>query len=124
LFATALPASAADSTAVFSRNTEANDYTAMYTITNGSGSAWSGWTVEFDLPGGYVGAYWDALMVRTGDHYRFANREYNGRVAPGGTTSFGFNAGGGVPTTSTWIRRTRRTPTTWNRPSWTGATTP
>ncbi|WP_242892873.1 chitinase [Actinomadura litoris] len=71
-----------------------------YTLTNGSGSAVDGWTVEFDLPSGSaVGAYWDALMTKDGaSHYVFRNREYNGAIAPGKSVVFGFTGtGSGSP---------------------------
>ncbi len=62
-------------------------------------TALSGWTVEFDLPSGTsIGSAWEADMTRTGDHYRFINRHYNGSVPASGTTAFGFNgAGPGSP---------------------------
>lgn len=62
-------------------------------------SALTSWTVEFDLPAGTsIGSAWEADMTRTGDHYRFVNRSYNGSVPANGSTSFGFNgAGPGAP---------------------------
>lgn len=61
--------------------------------------ALSGWTVEFDLPTGTsIGSAWEADMTRTGNHYRFVNRGYNGTVPANGSTAFGFNgAGPGAP---------------------------
>jgi chitinase len=65
----------------------------------GTTAALSAWTVEFDLPAGTgIGSAWEADMTRTGDHYRFVNRAYNGSVPAGGSTAFGFNgAGPGAP---------------------------
>jgi chitinase len=113
------PAGAASGpSAVFSKDSAWDTgYTARYTITAGT-SALSGWRLEFDLPAGStVGTFWDSLLTTSGSHYSFVNREYNGSVPAGGTTSFGFNVsgtaspanctlngqpcGGGVPPTTT-----------------------
>ncbi|WP_406327929.1 cellulose binding domain-containing protein [Streptomyces sp. NBC_00203] len=98
------PAAAATPTAAFSK-TSAWDggYQGAYVITNSGSTTLSGWTVEFDLPSGTtVGSYWDALLTHSGSHYTFKNREYNGSLAPGATTSFGWvSSGTGTPTNCT-----------------------
>jgi hypothetical protein len=101
--AVALPAQAAGSvTAAFSKDSDwGTGYQAKYTITNGSASSISSWTVAFDLPGGLsLGTYWDSLMTSSGQHVTAKNREYNGTVAAGASVSFGFivNGGSGAPT--------------------------
>ncbi|HEV7899737.1 MAG TPA: glycosyl hydrolase family 18 protein [Planosporangium sp.] len=90
-------------TASFSTNSWGTGQTATYTITNGTSSPITAWTVEFDLPSATtLGSYWDALMSQSGTHVVAKNRDYNGTVAAGGTTSFGFNTtGAGAPTTCT-----------------------
>ncbi|GII30848.1 cellulose binding domain-containing protein [Planotetraspora mira] len=96
----ALPAQAATATAVFSKDSDwGSAYQARYTITNTGSAALSGWTVEFDLPAGSsVGSYWDALLTKSGNHYSFKNREYNGTLAPGASAAFGWvSTGTGVP---------------------------
>lgn len=61
------------------------------TITNGGSGALSGWKVEFDLASTVsMGSYWDATMASSAGHYTFTNRDYNGTVAAGASTSFGF----------------------------------
>ncbi|WP_432870983.1 cellulose binding domain-containing protein [Microbispora rosea] len=93
-------AEAATVKAVFSADSDwGSGYQGRYTITNTGTAVISGWTVEFDLPAGStVGSYWDALMTRSGDHYTFRNREYNGGLAPGASTTFGWvNGGPGRP---------------------------
>ncbi|UXY31797.1 cellulose binding domain-containing protein [Streptomyces sp. HUAS TT20] len=96
------PADAAGSaTAAFSKSASWDTgYQGAYTVTNGGGTALSGWTVEFDLPSGTtVGSYWDALLTQSGNHYTFKNREYNGTLAPGAATTFGWvSTGTGTPT--------------------------
>jgi chitodextrinase len=92
---------AASGTATFTKtSTWDTGYQAQYTITNTGTTAVSGWTVEFDLPSGTTaGTYWDATLTQTGSHYAFKNRDYNGSIAPGASTSFGFVASGtGTPT--------------------------
>ncbi|MFF4546865.1 cellulose binding domain-containing protein [Streptomyces sp. NPDC001406] len=95
------PADAAGSaTAAFSKSASWDSgYQGAYTVTNGGSTALSGWTVEFDLPSGTtVGSYWDALLTQSGNHYTFKNREYNGTLAPGASTTFGWvSTGTGTP---------------------------
>ncbi|MEV0183360.1 cellulose binding domain-containing protein [Streptomyces sp. NPDC050625] len=98
----AQPADAAGSaTATFSKSASWDGgYQGAYTVTNGGSTTLSGWTVEFDLPSGTtVGSYWDALLTQSGSHYTFKNREYNGTLAPGASTTFGWvSTGTGTPT--------------------------
>jgi chitinase len=90
-------------TATFSTNSWGTGQTATYSIKNGTSSAITSWTVQFDLPAGTsLGAYWDALMTQSGNHVVAKNRNYNGDVAAGGSTSFGFNTtGSGTPSNCT-----------------------
>ncbi|UOX86929.1 cellulose binding domain-containing protein [Amycolatopsis sp. FBCC-B4732] len=94
------PATAATApSAVFSTDSNwGSGYQAKYTISAGT-SALTSWKLEFDLPAGStLGSYWDALDTPSGAHHSFANREYNGSVAAGASTSFGFLvSGGGLP---------------------------
>ncbi|GIG59032.1 hypothetical protein Lfu02_34040 [Longispora fulva] len=88
-------------TATFARTSVwASGYQAQYTVTNGTGSSISSWTVGWDLPAGTtMGTYWDALVTTTGTHTMAANRTYNGTVAPGASVVFGFVVSGtGLPT--------------------------
>jgi hypothetical protein len=100
---TATAAGAAGSvTASFSKDSDwGSGYQGKYTITNGTGSAISSWTVTFDLPAGVsMGSYWDALISTGGQHVTAKNREYNGTVAAGSSVTFGFivSGGSGSPT--------------------------
>ena len=72
----ALPASAAASTAAFTKTSDWNSgWEGAVTITNGGSSAMTSWKVEFDLPaGGTIGSYWEADMVAAGNHRTFTNR--------------------------------------------------
>ncbi|MFC0533931.1 cellulase family glycosylhydrolase [Phytohabitans kaempferiae] len=94
------PAQAASVTATFTKVQDwGSGYEAKMTITNGTGSSLTGWTVAFDLPSGSrVGSYWDALLTSSGNRHTFRNREYNGTLAAGASTTFGFiGSGPGVP---------------------------
>ncbi|MET8050848.1 glycosyl hydrolase family 18 protein [Streptosporangium sp. NPDC005286] len=61
-------------------------------------SALTSWRVEFDLPAGKsISSAWDADMTKSGNHYTFVNKSWNGALAAGASVSFGFNgAPGGV----------------------------
>lgn len=101
LFLTAPSASAATAGAVFTKTSDwGTGYQAQYTVTNTGGTTLTSWTVEFDLPSGTtVGTYWDALLTSSGNHYTFRNRDYNGTLAPGASTTFGWvSSGSGTPT--------------------------
>jgi len=71
-------------------------YEGKYTITNGSTSALT-WRVEFDLPtGATISSFWDAQLTKTGNHV-VAVGTWNGTLAVGQSTSFGWiGAPGGV----------------------------
>lgn len=66
-------------------------YQGRYTITNGGSTTLDSWKVEADVPaGGSISSAWDAVMTHDGDHYTFTNQSYNGTLAPGASTTFGF----------------------------------
>jgi hypothetical protein len=70
-------------------------YQAKYTITNGTSATVTSWKVEFDLPGGStLGSYWDALASQSGTHVTATNRNYNGTLTAGASTSWGFLVSG------------------------------
>jgi hypothetical protein len=75
-------------------------YQAKYTIANGTSSTVTSWRVEFDLAAGSsLGSFWDALMTQTGTHVVATNRDYNGTIAAGSSTSFGFLVSGSAKPT-------------------------
>jgi len=58
----------------------------------GGGSALHGWTVEFDASF-TITSIWNATIVsHVGSHYVVKNADWNGDIAGGKTTSFGFQA--------------------------------
>ncbi|MFE9188220.1 cellulase family glycosylhydrolase [Micromonospora sp. NPDC007208] len=94
----ATPASAA--TAVFAvTNNWGNGYQGQVTVTNDTSAPITSWRVEFDLPSSStVSQSWNAQQTTSGSHYTFANVSWNGTLAAGASTSFGFLVNGtGTP---------------------------
>ncbi len=94
-------AATADLTAAFSQDSVwSTGYGGKFTITNTGDADSTSWVVEFDLPSGSsVSNSWNSALTRTGQHFRFANAGFNGKIRPGGTANFGFNVTGlGLPT--------------------------
>ncbi|MEV4397488.1 endo-1,4-beta-xylanase [Nonomuraea sp. NPDC049607] len=61
------------------------------TVTNTGTSAINGWTVTFTLPAGHtVTGSWNAALTVSGQNVTARNAGYNGTLAPGANTSFGF----------------------------------
>ncbi|MFF0366019.1 cellulase family glycosylhydrolase [Micromonospora sp. NPDC005087] len=99
---TATPASAA--TAVFSvTNNWGSGYQGQVTVTNNTSAQITSWRVEFDLPSGSsISQSWNAQQATAGGHYTFINLSWNGTLAAGASTSFGFLvAGSGTPVNCT-----------------------
>jgi len=92
-------AHAAGETATFAKVSDwGSGWEGKYTITNGGTATITSWRVEFDLPNGTVGTYWDALLTSSGTHHVFTNRSWNGTIAPGASVTFGFlGTGSGSP---------------------------
>ncbi len=129
-----VPASGATGvTASFSQSSDwGTGYEGKYTISNGSASALSSWTVEFDLPSGQsISSLWDGDHTVDGQHVTVRNLGWNGTVAPGQQVSFGFvvntsgdaapptnclvngePCGGGTPPPPTSTTTTTTSPTT------------
>ncbi|MGW2309801.1 glycosyl hydrolase family 18 protein [Actinomadura luteofluorescens] len=94
---TAPPASSAQAVTATCKKTSdwGTGFDGNCTITNGTGAAISSWKLEADLPSGTsVGNVWNATKTVSGNHYTFANTGWNGTIAAGATTSFGFGGAG------------------------------
>jgi endo-1,4-beta-xylanase len=88
------PPSGAGCTATVSLNSWTGGYVATVRVTAGS-SALNGWTVTVALPsGGAITGTWSA----TNSGSTFRNVDYNGQVAAGASTEFGFQGTGTGPT--------------------------
>ncbi|GGM17623.1 MULTISPECIES: cellulose binding domain-containing protein [Micromonospora] len=90
-------------TAVYSVQDQWNGgFVATVTVTAGT-AALTGWRVTLNLPGGTsVSSLWNGVATGTSGTVTVANQSYNGRLAAGQTTSFGFQGtGSGSGTTTT-----------------------
>jgi hypothetical protein len=88
-------ANAAVPAASFSADHWSGGYTATYTVTNTTGSALSSWTVDFSLPSGTtISSLWNGTETASGQNYVVANADWNGKLAPGASTTFGFTTNG------------------------------
>ena len=64
---------------------------AKVTVTNGTDASVATWRIEFDLPAGTsISSFWDADVVRTGDHYVATKKSWAGALAPGTSASWGY----------------------------------
>jgi hypothetical protein len=94
-FALAGGANAAVPAASFSANHWSGGYTATYTVTNTTGSAISTWTVDFSLPSGTtISSLWNGTEKASGQSYTVSNASWNGALAAGASTTFGFTTTG------------------------------
>ncbi|GGM35265.1 hypothetical protein GCM10011608_19860 [Micromonospora sonchi] len=68
-------------------------FTANITITNTGTTAINGWALAFTFPnaGQRVGQGWSATYQQTGTAVTATSLSYNGTLAPGASTSIGFN---------------------------------
>ncbi|MFN8073364.1 MAG: cellulase family glycosylhydrolase [Mycobacterium sp.] len=86
------PAAAAGNTVVYSVvNDWGTGHTANMAVTAGSSNL-TGWTVEFDTPATITNIWNGQITSHTGTHYVITNMAYNGAVAAGKSTSFGYQA--------------------------------
>ena len=72
------------------------------TVTAGS-SALSGWSASFSLDNGAVSQVWNGKVSSSAGAYTVANEHYNGSLAPGASTSFGFLGTGAAPSGITQV---------------------
>lgn len=80
-----------------------NGFTADITVTNTGSSAINGWTLTWSFSGGQqVTSAWNATVTQSGSSVTARNMSYNGSLAPGANTSFGFQGthNGNNPTPS------------------------
>ena len=66
-------------------------FTGNLTVANTGTSTINGWTLGFSFPGDqHITSAWNATVSQNGNSVSAANVGYNGTIAPGGNTSFGF----------------------------------
>jgi len=71
-------------------------FQASVTATNSSATAaTSGWTVRWTLPSGQaISQLWNGALTTSGSDVTVTNLSYNGALAPGASTTFGFTGTG------------------------------
>ncbi|MBE3015109.1 cellulose binding domain-containing protein, partial [Microbispora sp. NEAU-D428] len=75
----------------YSKNEWSNGFTADVTITNTGSGTINGWTLAWSFSGGQqITNSWNATVSQSGSSVTARNVSYNGSLAPGATTSFGF----------------------------------
>ena len=74
-------------------------YTATLTINNTGQSPIENWTISFDLGVSLVNSWNANLITHSGERFTFSNASWNGNIQPGGSVSFGLQAGSSVDTT-------------------------
>ncbi|MEU4352992.1 glycoside hydrolase family 18 protein [Streptomyces virginiae] len=81
-------------------------YTGQYVITNSTGQAQSGWTLEFDLPEGTkIDSLWNGTHTVAGRRVTVKPADWNGQLAAGASVTVGFVASGsGAPGEPTGCR--------------------
>jgi endoglucanase len=68
-------------------------FTAALTIANTGSTAISGWSLQFSFAGTQaISQGWSATWTQSGKSVTAASLSYNGSIAPGSSTSLGFNA--------------------------------
>jgi cellulase/cellobiase CelA1 len=62
------------------------------TITNTGNAPINGWTLTWSFANGQtITQLWNGSYTQSGSSVSVTNVSYNGTIAPGGTTNFGFN---------------------------------
>lgn len=94
------PAPAHAASAAFQQeSTWQTGYLGKITVNNDGPATMTSWRVEFELPAGTsIGSHWSAELTRVGTRHVFTSLPWNGNLAAGASTSFGFLATGtGTP---------------------------
>jgi poly(hydroxyalkanoate) depolymerase family esterase len=69
-------------------------FTADVTVTNNGTAASTGWKVSWTWSGNQrISSVWNGVPAGSGPSVVITNAGYNGSIAPGGNTAFGFQAG-------------------------------
>jgi cellulase/cellobiase CelA1 len=66
-------------------------FVAQVTVTNTGTTAINGWTLTFTFPGDQkISNAWNATPAQSGEGVTLTNMSYNAALAPGTSTSLGF----------------------------------
>jgi cellulose 1,4-beta-cellobiosidase len=70
-----------------------NGFTAAVTVTNTGSSAFTKWTVTWTWAGNQtITNLWNGNLTTSGKSVTVTSQSYNGSLAPGAYTAFGFQA--------------------------------
>jgi cellulase/cellobiase CelA1 len=76
-------------------NSWTGGFQASVTVANSGTSAINGWNVNLTLPGGQtISSLWNGVNSGTSGAVTVQNASYNGTVAAGASTTFGYTANG------------------------------
>ncbi|MBI9116119.1 cellulose-binding domain-containing protein, partial [Sanguibacter suaedae] len=100
------PAPGATCDVAYTTNDWNTGFTASVTITNTGTTALTGWNLAFQFPAGQqITQAWSSQATQSGDQVTLTNAGWNGTLAPGASTTLGFNGTHGgtntAPTTFT-----------------------
>jgi hypothetical protein len=84
-------------------NTWATGYCTNVTIKNTRSQAITSWKVLFNLGNATFNSQWDAVFSQSGSTLTATNRSYNGSLAAGASTTFGFCTQGPTPVTDPFV---------------------
>jgi hypothetical protein len=90
-------AQAATVTAAFTKVSDwGTGFEGKVTVTNGTTSSLSTWSIALDFPAGYnTTTVWDAQHTASGQTHTFTPPTWAGPLAPGASVTFGFNGSPG-----------------------------
>ncbi len=72
-------------------NSWAGGFQAQVAVTNDGNSSASGWTVSWTFPGDQrINQLWNGSYAQSGESVTVNSQSYNGAIAAGGSTTFGF----------------------------------
>ncbi|WP_262699383.1 MULTISPECIES: lytic polysaccharide monooxygenase auxiliary activity family 9 protein [Streptomyces] len=76
-------------------------YQAEVTVSNSGATPISSWMVDWTVPSGQrIDSVWNGKLTTTGSSASVTNADWNGSLAAGASTTFGYAAGGGSPDTT------------------------
>ncbi|MCW3844359.1 cellulose binding domain-containing protein [Micromonospora yasonensis] len=88
---TTAPPSGSGCSVKYTPNAWNNGFTADVAITNTGSGTINGWALTYTLPAGQqITSAWNATVTQSGSAVTARNLSYNGTLAPGGSTSFGY----------------------------------
>jgi hypothetical protein len=80
-------------------NSWSGGFQAAVTVSNTGTTPINGWTVSWTFPSGQtISQLWNGTLTQSGSSETVRNASFNGQIPASNSTSFGFTANGGAPT--------------------------